>query len=154
MRAHVSCLRRSFLVGCKRRVTSTSSRLCPWPRCFLRSIHSSDVEAAAAARPWRFPEPPPPPTTSDLKRDGLPLLHRVSQHASEGRIFLSGWKHDDGTVQVASYQDVLCKAKQIASFLKDASSASSSSLSSTDNPKLVAHLNVPVSPYERPQVQN
>ena len=107
--------------------------------------------------PWTFPQPPPPPSTQDLHQHGLPLLVQVKKHAAEGRILLSGWKHEDGSVDIVTYQDVLAKARLVSKFLyqsqnnNNKNASSSSSIQEGQNnihpnpepPKLVAHLNVP-----------
>jgi len=91
---------------------------------------------------WQFPKPPPPPSIEELHQQGLPILHRASQHAAEGRIFMSDWEHDDnGTRDIASYHNVLAKAALISKYLHTNFPKPPSTKPA--EPKLVAHLNVP-----------
>lgn len=95
--------------------------------------------ASKSSPSWSFPQPPDPPSMEQLQEKGLPILHQASIHALEDRILLSGWKNDsDGTVETASYKQVLSRASNVSQWIlqsrKDSDKAAR---------KLVAHLNVP-----------
>lgn len=114
-----------------------------------------------STRPWTFPQPPPPPSTEELHECGLPLLKQAASHAAEGRILLSGWKHEENNcVEIASYHDVLTQAGLVSSFIykrKDTFEEKSTIIRdyttskiddkaqnyTSTRPRLIAHLNVP-----------
>ena len=87
---------------------------------------------------WNFPQPPPPPSKQELHDNGLPILHRASLHAAQGSILLSEWPREDGTVDVATYKDVLSRARLVSETLLQ-----SKKNDSTGQRNLVAHLNIP-----------
>lgn len=86
---------------------------------------------------WTFPQPPPPPSDQELRDNGLPILHQASLHASQGRILLSGWTHEDGSVDIVSYKDILSKARLVSETILQNKSEDA------DQRNLIAHLNVP-----------
>jgi hypothetical protein len=88
---------------------------------------------------WSFPQPPAPPSTEQFQEKGLPILHRASIHALDERILLSGWNNDsDGTVETASYRQVLSRASSVSQWISQSRNRSGEKAR-----KLVAHLNVP-----------
>ena len=94
--------------------------------------------------PWEFPQPPPPPSTDELHKFGLPLLRQAALHAAEGRILLSGWTHEgSGTVEIASYRDVLTQARLVSRYIYSNNNTGRFKDYKEGSPKLIAHLNVP-----------
>lgn len=64
-----------------------------------------------------FPPPLKPPSTEEVHRYGLPFLYKASEHAKQGRIFLSsGWPDADNGA-VLSYQQVIQRSSKIAAAL-------------------------------------
>jgi hypothetical protein len=113
--------------------------------------------SARSCQQWEFPLPFPAPSQQELRLNGIPLLNQALQHAYHGRILLSGWRNENnGSVDIASYMDVLLQARHVAKFLSqqhdgrqepkpkgDTTDGPPSNSNSTPRPKLAAHLNVP-----------
>lgn len=63
------------------------------------------------------------PTAGDIKKYGLPILSKVSQHAKNGRILSLDWKHENGYRDVITYHQIMEQSNKVGKVLQNRSLA-------------------------------